>query len=133
MVNNRIDKISTSLKGYNFFQECIIEEVIFKDYLTTLEISLNNIWTNEGTIRNDLDKEKDIVLLRFKGLDSFQVRNYLTSGLKTNLDKINWGFNEISIVKVENASEGFIKFSFLWESNRTIELIFSEFELIKPR
>ena len=129
MVVNNIQEIKDCFVKYKNFQECIIENIRFADYFTTIEIDINNIWTNDGRIRNNLDTKKEIVQLRFKRLNNFKIFNDLNDRILSELDKINWGFNEVALARLEPTENNFIKVLFQWENNRVIEIIFKDLEL----
>lgn len=129
MVIKDIKEIKDCFSRYNDFQECIIEDLLLEDYFTTIKITINNIWNSDGQIRNNLNTEKDILQLRFKGLNSFEIFNDLYESILTQIDEINWGFNEVALAKVELEENNYIRVVFLWESNRAIKITFKELEL----
>ena len=118
------------------FAECIIQEFLLTDYGTTFEVAINYIWDATGEIGLNIDESQTIVL-RFKLVRELRINNALTEQMLTHPDDINWGLNEIARIKlvsdaVEAGSEhSFIHLAFVWEGNRRIEVIFSEFEVFQ--
>ena len=117
-----IQEAKRQFGAFKDFQECIIENLVFKDYLTTVVVSVANIWTDDGQLREDLDSRKELVHLEFKGVMSLNVFNDLTPSILYQPDRINWGFNEIALVEIKQDNDLYMTFSFVWESNRKIEL-----------
>ncbi len=118
-----ITKVKKLLKSYNDFQECIIEELVFKEQLTIMIVSIINIWTNTGQIRSDIDTRKEIVKLQFNGLKSLSITNDLNIKNDAYKERINWSYNEFALIEVGQEIKSQLKISFVWESNRRIEVI----------
>jgi hypothetical protein len=131
MIDKKYEEIKNSLMNFNYFQECIIEGLVFEDYLNTLKITFNNIWTKEFIIRKNLDSRKDLICIKFKELKSFIFNNCLNEYQLSNMEMINWGINEIAIITAEKTEGGYIKINILWEGDRFIEVVFNKFELIQ--
>ena len=114
---------SELLENYNNFQECILSVLIWKHYLTALDIVFNQAW---DSLKNLKVSRK--ITLRISGLQSFHIVNHLTPAVLKHPEELNWGFNEVALVKIEPfSSETLVPFdgyklSLLWESERRIEI-----------
>lgn len=129
--SKHIEKFLIEHRG---FAECIIEEFLLTDYGTTFEVAINYIWDATGKLRSNIDEPQTIVL-RFKLIQELHINNALTGQMLRHPEDINWGLNEIARIKlvsdtVEAGSEySFIHLVFVWEGDRRMEVIFSEFEV----
>lgn len=120
------------------FSECIIEELVLKDYGTTFEVVFNYVWTDSGELRPNFNHRNDIVL-RFHLVQQLQICNALTASMLRNPESINWGLNEVALLKVidEHASQAdetswppLTHVAFLWEGDRRIDVVFVELEVL---
>jgi hypothetical protein len=131
--SKNIEKFLIEHRG---FAECIIEEFLLTDYGTTFEVAINYIWDTTGELRSNIDEPQTIVL-RFRLVQELRINNALTEQMLRHPQDINWGLNEIAGIKiVSNAVEAgsehsFIHLAFVWEGDRRIEVIFSEFEVFQ--
>ncbi len=129
-------EIESFLGLYNNFEECIIEDLFFKSYGTILTVCLDIIWTEDRQIRQNLE-EKELICFSFLNLQEFKLYNDLNEKMIEEPEAINWGINEIALVKLDsdyyisNLPKHFYKIFFIWESNRKIEIVFSEIEVQK--
>lgn len=92
-------EIEELLKKYNNFSECVIEQIRWLHYGTTVEVVMNYIWTDEGQIRSDLDRA-DLVTLRFSLVQKMHIDNALNDSMVSEPEMINWGKNEVSMVRL---------------------------------
>lgn len=125
MVNKRLE-VYNKLREYNNFQECIIEDIFFTEYGTSVEITFNNIWSNVKEIRKNIDK-KQIVKIKFFIVNKFLIENNLSEDF---INRLNWGFNEISILKfIETSDNDFMRVEILWETERKIIIEFRDMDI----
>ena len=120
-----MEKIIKILKNHKYFQECILEDIFFYDYGTTIVLLFDYIWSNDFDIRENLD-EKQIIKLKFSSVNRFVVENDLSKAVIARPEMINWGFNEISImnlIETPNSSQ-FLQMEILWETKRKILIEF---------
>jgi len=120
-----MEKIIKILKNHKYFQECILEDIFFYDYGTTIVLLFDYIWSNDFDIRENLD-EKQIIKLKFSSVNRFIVENDLSKAVIERPEMINWGFNEISImnlIETPNSSQ-FLQMEILWETKRKILIEF---------
>jgi hypothetical protein len=123
------------------FSECIIEELVLKDYGTTLEVVFNYIWTDTGELRPNVNEPNDIIL-RFNLVQELQICNALTASMLRSPESINWGLNEVALLKViddqasradETSCPPLTHVAFLWEGDRRIDVVFVELEVLYPK
>lgn len=132
MKNRR--ELTALLDLYHSFEECVIEEIRFTDFATSVVIVLNNIWNPSGSLRENLDV-KQLVTLKFVLVEEFRIFNALSETMRTHAQEMNWGFNEISMIRLEpeSTSTGSLGVrnasnyvSILWENDRQIEIGFEQ-------
>ena len=128
-----------TLKKYNFLQECILKDIVWKDYTTNLDLVFKNIWTDKGSLRVDLDQER-LLVLKFKFVQEFHFTGGLQKDILHHSELVNWGLNEISFLKVEENSNLLKKYNqqnelnhmnIIWEGKRKISLIFRTLNLME--
>jgi hypothetical protein len=129
MVSKNI-RILNMLKEHVYFQECILENISFYDYGTTIVLTFNYIWSNDFKIRPNLD-EKQIMKLRFSSVNRFVIDNELSNSVIDEPKMINWGFNEISKINLIGTtnSSNFLQVEILWETKRKILIEFSNMDI----
>jgi hypothetical protein len=142
MKMNRREEIEAFLKRHKNFSECIIEELALKDFGTTFDVVFNYIWTDSGELRPDLDKPNNIGL-RFRLVQELSINNSLNSSILGHPESINWGLNEVALVRVMKDDSGLQAgedlppllnhVEFLWEGERRIDVFFSELEVFLPQ
>lgn len=120
------------LKDHKYFQECVLENIIFDHYGTTVILWFDYIWSKNCDIRENLD-EKQIIKLKFSSVNRFVIENELSKSVLEKPEMINWGFNEISkinMIQTHNSSQ-FLQMEILWETKRKIliEFVNLDFEL----
>ncbi len=135
-------EIRELLRSYHNFSECIIEDMRWRDYATTLDVMFNYIWDGQEGISLD-PKQPELVVVRFKLVQEFRLNNALNSYMCAHPEELNWGLNEVAMVKISDddapQSYPFLPISFnhvilLWEGERKIDILFSEMEILqKPR
>ena len=127
--------IEKFLTEHHVFGECIIEEFRLIEYGTTFEVAINYIWDVTGELRPNIDVP-EIIVLRLRSVQELHINNALTQEMLRHPEDINWGLNEIAGIKlvsdtVEADSEhSFIHLAFVWEGDRRIDVIFSQFEVV---
>ena len=123
--------ISNLLEKYNHFEECIIEDIRFRNYLGTVEIGLNYIYGLGTDIRKDIETKR-ILTLRFHLVESLKFRGGLSSENLKDFDNVNWSLNEIALVELRDPieSDQLKEVSILWEGDRRIDIKFLEFDIL---
>lgn len=135
-----MSEFSDILRIYNNFDECVILDVALRDYQTTLELSINNIWETPETIRANLD-EVDMVVVTFKLVQEIHVSNDLNSSKLLEPERMDWGMNAIALFRLEDdhvlldrykdLPVRFHHMAILWESERRIDIVFAHLEIKK--
>ncbi|HCR54605.1 MAG TPA: hypothetical protein DIW27_09325, partial [Cytophagales bacterium] len=92
-------KFKNELSRYKFLQECILTSINFSNQLTDVELSFNYIYDKDGKLRSDLDRNQ-IVTIKLGLVQVFKIEGNLNYHQLSNPEMINWGLNEISIIKV---------------------------------
>ena len=128
------------LTKYNHFEDCILLDVRWKQWGYSLELVFNYIWNEKGVIRGNLDIAEERVVVRFSAVQEFLVRNQWNDSLLTEPDLMNWGSGEVSLIRLENSESLLEKYgsrpvpfyhaAILWESERRMDVVFSELEII---
>jgi hypothetical protein len=137
MLSNATQMMKT-LEQYNQLAECILLEMNWTHSGTTAELVFNYVWTDGGKIRPNLEQE-EIVVVKFKLVQEFYIKNALNDAMLAQPERINWGLNEIAFVKIEE-NEAFLKnYRFLsipfhhavilWEDERRIDIVFGDLEV----
>lgn len=126
------------LQKYNNFDECIILEVRLRDYQTTLELLINYIWDDQGNIRPNLD-DLDLVVVRFQLVQEIHISNDLNSAKLIEPERMNWGMNAISLIRIKDQESKLAPYRGLpvsfhhaaisWESARRIEVVFAQLQI----
>ncbi len=131
-------KFKNELSRYKFLQECILTSINFSNQLTDVELSFNYIYDKDGKLRSDLDRNQ-IVTIKLGLVQVFKIEGNLNYHQLSNPEMINWGLNEISIIKVlDNStllkehislSAKLFHLEVLWETNRRIDIIFNSMKI----
>ncbi len=133
-------EIIAALKKFNNFRECIIENLILEKYCTTVSATINYIWNENFSLRPNISSKK-IIRLNFHIVQEFRIRNDLTPIMMENIHELNWGFNEVSQISLENESSLLQSYghlnkelhhiAFLWEDSKRFDLVCSEIEILQ--
>lgn len=142
MKSNDARVIHDYLFQRNNYGECIIYSLEVMDFGTTIRIQLNYIWDSKGKVRTNLD-EPLLVTMFFRLTQLLLIDNAMNQTQVLHTDELNWGFNEIALMNVVQNSNLTVNLSHLpipythvalmWESNRRIDIVFSEFEVQEPQ
>ncbi|MGE5621299.1 MAG: hypothetical protein ACM3U0_01865 [archaeon] len=147
-------KIREILYKHYEFGECIIEDIRWVNYGTSLEIKVNYIWTDSngffiessgkhsvkyGTIRPNLDIPV-IKTLKFNLVQEFHLKNFLPIDSPEDEDSIGWGYSEIGAIRIEDNS---LFLSHYWKEaidyqhmciyfsdDRRLDIVFHELEIL---
>lgn len=130
----KIEEIELYLESVWHFGECLLIAFSSCKFGYSVEFQLNQIWADRDVLRPDLDDRIDLVRLCFCGVQRLEFIGGLNSYMLQHPEYINWGLTEVSWVQVEPSSAGeneaaLMKISFLWESQRRIEVEFCTLEV----
>lgn len=127
--------IRRELEAYDSFEECLFEGAVLLDCGTTVELTFNYVRDDIGEIRNDVLVSPHPVVLRLEVVQGFHVSNDLTEAMLAEPARLNWGFQEIALVELEESSRflnnyeaittaHFHHLSVKWEGGRRIDTVF---------
>jgi hypothetical protein len=131
-------EIRELLESYHNLSECVIENINWKDYGTTVEVIFDYIWTDDGRVRPKPDRPENITLT-FRLVQEFHMHNYLNATMCAQPGELGWGLNEVAVATVGDDVHDQYRFlpvpfnhvAFLWEDERRIDIIFSELEILR--
>lgn len=129
-------EIKELLESYHNLSECVIEQINWTDFGTTVEVVFDYIWTDDGRIRPDLEHPENVTL-KFRLVQEFRMHNALNAAMCAHPEEMGWGLNEIAVARVNDDVYDQYRFlpvpfnhvAFLWEDERRIDIIFSELEV----
>ena len=146
-------KIREILYNNYEFNECILEEVNWLKYGSSIEFKLNYIYTDSNgfyldstgkhLIKTGKHRENiDIPLIktiRFNFIQEFLLKNFLPIDKIEDANNINWGFSEIDVIRIED-NEMFLSyyrkekikyhhFAILFGGKRRIDIVCHELEI----
>ncbi|MFI0417419.1 hypothetical protein [Spongiactinospora sp. 9N601] len=131
--------IRAALAHYQNFGECIITDVGWAHYGTSIEVSFDYIW--DGTrIRDDLGTRPHIVVVRAVLVQEMHLGNALNVSMLEHPEKLNWGLSEVAQVVLVEDSDMARPYShpsglqchhlaIRWEAKRRIDMVAFGFEL----
>ncbi|MGH7495431.1 MAG: hypothetical protein ACREOO_23990 [bacterium] len=138
MKTSNIVEIREIIEVHRGFSECILEDIIWKNFGITVEFTIRYIYDNYGRILKSMD-DWQILVLRFNLVQELRISNALKQAMCNEPERLNWGFNEIALTRLENDSRLIYPFrefdipfhhiAILWENERRIDIVFSEMEL----
>lgn len=123
-----MDKIVETIRSKEFLNEYVIKDFRFSDYMQTIKIDLFDP-------RSNLNKKwfPDItsIVLVLGGIYKVEFTSRLSDSIRNNPAEVNWGINEISMVKFERTNEGCI-IEFKWEVDmRNLIIVCERAELLE--
>ena len=127
-----LNKIEEELTNYNHFEECVIDEIRFSEFGTTINILIDNIWDENNKLRKNLS-EKSNIQISFSIVQEFTLHNAMNTLMINEINRLDSGINVISMIKIEDAKNytsiysdipvNFIM-SILWEGGWRIDIVF---------
>lgn len=128
------------LARYHNFGECILLDVRWKQRGFSLELVFDYIWKGEDVVRDNLDVEERVVI-RFSAVQEFHASHEWNDYILSEPEIINWGSAEVAQVRLEDSEPLLGKYrsrpmpfhhvSIRWESERRIDIVFSELEIFR--
>ena len=126
------------LKQFHNFEECILLEVSWHNYGTTINLVFNYIWDTDRKIRPDLEQVHRVTV-SFGLVQEFHFTGALNASVCKEPERINWGLNEIAMVRLEEQEDylhsykalpvRFHHLAVLWDTGRRIDIVFSTIEI----
>lgn len=140
MTTSDKNEIREIINGHKGFSECIIEKFLWKHFGTTIELTIRYIYDQDGYIAKSMDDWR-VLVLNFHLVQDLRISNALTEPMCNALERLNWGFNEIALMKLEDNPELLTPFkefitpfhhiAILWENARRVDIVFSKLEMPK--
>jgi hypothetical protein len=130
-------QLQSLVHAYRDFAECVVKSIEWLHYGTSVAITFDYTWKPDGRLRAD-EEERLLVRLRFKLVQEFEICNGLTGAMLVDDSAINWGFNEVSrvVVQDDERSSKYSGFavpmhhaSLRRESGPWIDIVFGELEI----
>lgn len=132
-------EIATALERLHNLAECLLQDLRLIAFGSAIELSFKYIWTADGRVHRDLDAFDEVVYLRLHLVHEMALHGALTEAQLLHPDQINWGLQEVAVVRLASAdAEGgrFAHIPFpvhhlevLWEGERRLDFYFSYLEV----
>ena len=134
-----MEELISLLNKYKNFQECVLLDMDWRDLGLTIDFKFNYIWREN---KRELASSEQECIIRFKLVQELYIVRDLNEVMISNPKEIDWGINEISVIRIEDDDRILDKYQHLsktfhhaviyWENKRKIEIVFAEMEII-PR
>jgi hypothetical protein len=95
--------LRAQLHAYRDFDECIVLDLRWLDWGTSLVLDLDFVWRDDGTVRSQ-EENRRVVSIRFFGVSEVHVVNDLTDAQLGEEQSLGWSVGEIACLRVERAS-----------------------------
>ncbi|MDP1857259.1 MAG: hypothetical protein Q8K82_01230 [Gemmatimonadaceae bacterium] len=138
MILDSAEAIAEYLARHGDFGECILEDIRWCHFGTVLEIDVDYIWEDDGTVRSEY-APKNLKTLVLRNVQELHVCNALNVYMTLHPEELNWGLSEVSSVRLLDEEHRLSKYqalpvpfhhlSFNWEDERRIDVIFSTVEV----
>jgi len=138
--NMLMNGLKDTLRKYNDFSECIITDMRLLDFQTTVELALDYVWDDNKGMISDYENFKKITLI-FYLVREIHLKNGLNDSQLMHPHLMNWSMNEIALIEIRDDGEimePYVKSpvklhraAVLWESDRRIDIVFSELAVIE--
>jgi len=127
---------------WNNFEECLLQNIQFVDFTSSVILEFNYIWSAEGAIRDDIESVPKIVKVVCRLVHELHFIGGLTVSMCQSPAKIDWGLSEVSSISI-NEEQGLeyskytergipiVSLCCHWEGSRKLEIICSSID-IKP-
>ncbi|HEX5438989.1 MAG TPA: hypothetical protein VFW98_17690 [Gemmatimonadaceae bacterium] len=132
------ERIAQYLQQHHHFSECVLEDIRWLHYGTSIELVFDYIWTQDGELRSDTTSP-EIEALRFLGVQEFSLKNALNEAISLQPAEVNWGLSEIAMLQLVDDETLLAKYKSLpipvhhvrcsWESDRQIDIVFTTVEV----
>jgi hypothetical protein len=128
MIFTDFQLLEEALGRWHSFDECLLNEMRFVRFGFGIDLVFNYIWQTKDRVRNNILDNPHLVTFGLLGVESLQFHGGLTSGLRANFDRINWGLSEVATVRAFHTHDN-LGLSVLWESSRQLRVEFLKFEV----
>lgn len=100
---SELSVLSAQLHAYRDFDECVVLDLQWLDWGTSLNVDLDFVWRDDVGVRTQEDNRR-IVSIRFFGVSEIHVVNDLTDSMVSDAALLRWGHGEISCLTVEQGA-----------------------------
>jgi hypothetical protein len=135
--SSRLALARSILEEWRGFQECILEDVRWRDYGTSLDLVFRCIWKDGDQVFRD-DEEPRFVALRLLLVQEFDLHNALNAAQLREPERLNWGVSEVAVVRIHESEDvsmdpagQFLELECLWEGDRRITARFAAIEAVE--
>jgi len=138
MMLESVEMIADYLSQHRAFEECILEDIRCRHYATVVDLVFDYVWSSDGSLRSEFE-QPDRRVLTFHNVQEFRLFNALTEHMVLHPEELNWGMNEVALVRVVSESTVIGKYEQLpipihhvrcqWEGDRRIDIIFGSLEV----
>jgi hypothetical protein len=116
-----------ALARYRNLEECILTEVRWLDWGSSLECCFDYIWADEEEAVLPESEFRHIVV-RFEGVQELRLVGGLTDTMIRHPKGVNWGLGEIAVARSQPAdiTGGDVPLhhvTFLWEGERRLDVV----------
>jgi len=94
--------LSAQLHAYRDFEECVVLDLRWRVWGTSLDVDLDFIWRDDGVVRPS-SEDRRIVSIRFFGVSEVHMVNDLTDVMVDGRASLGWGVGEIACLRVADA------------------------------
>lgn len=126
--------LRAQLHAYRDFDECVVLDVQWLDWGTSLKVDVDFVWRDDGSVRSQEDNRR-IVSIRFVGVSEMRLVNDLADAMVGEDASPGWGLGEIACLRVEQAAPSrsrltipSYKASFWHEEYAWVEITFTRWE-----
>lgn len=123
------ESLSEWLRRWRNLEECLLHEIQISPDLYQVVLKFNNVWGDDGAVRESVLEEPDLLTLRLTGVEEFRFVGALTEGMKQHPERIDWGLTEVAAVRA-HSRHGEIELFVEWESERRLKVRCLAFELV---
>ncbi|MGW3351854.1 hypothetical protein ACWDA3_51915 [Nonomuraea rubra] len=127
------EEIELALTGHRHFEECLLAEVGWRHYGTTIDFTFNDIWEGDR-IRPEILERPRLVTVRAYLVQELKLANAITEAMAREPESLDWGFSEVAMVGLvadspllepyRRSGTTYHHLAILWEGDRRIDVIF---------
>ncbi|GAA2213980.1 hypothetical protein GCM10009850_094440 [Nonomuraea monospora] len=123
MIVTAAEDIERLLTGHRHFEECLLADVRWRHYGTTVELVFNSIWDGDR-IRPDILARPRLVTVRLHLVQEFRLANAINEAVARDPESLDWGFSEVAMVSLAEEGPDHHRLAVLWEGDRRIDVVF---------
>ncbi|HEX9856228.1 MAG TPA: hypothetical protein VGC47_13025 [Acidimicrobiia bacterium] len=93
------DEINAVLERYLNLTECILDDVVWRDFGTTIDLVFDNVWAEAWKLRQDVNDVRDPVVMRLYSVQTVRLDNALNDYMVAEPWMLDWGLAEVEWVE----------------------------------